>query len=132
MRRQGEFIRKRGHPEQILQQMLVRWLDAKNILFVASMVGGINLGRRVGGIRKSMGCRAGVHDIIILQPAGGLHGMTLELKVKGGKVTDEQIDFWHKSLNRGYHSMIMPPEFEVPEALTWAIKAIERYLTGKK
>lgn len=88
---------------------------------------GVNLGARVGAIRKRMGCKAGVPDIIILQPSGKYHGMTLELKVKGGHISEEQKAFKNKAKEFNYYSIIMPPLFELNEGLEWAKKEIQNY-----
>ena len=125
--RHSEFIPKRHNSESILQEMVVRWLDQRNILYVASLMG-VNLGARVGAIRKRMGCRAGVPDLLILEARGKYHGMALELKVAGGKITGEQKAFKKELETRGYYAVIMPPKLEVGEVFAWAIKDIEYYL----
>lgn len=127
MRRQYEFIKKRKNDEAFLQEMVCRWLDSKGILYIASLMG-VNLGVRVGSIRKRMGCRAGTPDLLILKPAGKYHGMTLELKVKGGHITDEQNSFANLAKDNGYYAVIMPPKFEPMEALDWVKKEVEFYL----
>ena len=47
----------------------------------------------VGADLKAQGVRPGVPDWIILQPAGGYHGLLVELKGKTGKLTQEQLIF---------------------------------------
>jgi hypothetical protein len=123
----GEFRPKRRNQEQILQEMFCRWLDHKGLLYFASLMG-VNLGPRVGAIRKRMGCRAGVPDIMVLQPAGKYHGMAVELKVVGGHVTPEQEAFAKRLTDAGYYSIIMPPKFEVQDGLEWIQKEVEYYL----
>jgi len=130
MRRfQGEFVRKRRNDEALLQEMLCRWLDNKDILYVASLMG-VNLGARIGAIRKRMGCRAGTPDLIILHPSGKYHGMTLELKIKGGHITNEQESFSIKASELNYYSVVMSPKYEIMDALEWAKKEIEYYIKG--
>ncbi len=130
-KRSYEYHPKRKNDESQLQIKLVRWLDSHNIHYVASLMG-VNLGTRVGAIRKKMGCRSGVHDIIILQPSGNFNGMTLELKIKGGHITPEQKAFQATSIKNGYHSVIMPPDMDVQDALDYAIGEIYGYLNIKK
>jgi len=124
---QGEFIRKRKNDEAFLQEMVCKWLDNKDILYIASLMG-VNLGARVGAIRKRMGCKAGIPDLIILHPSGKYHGMTLELKVKGGHISEEQENFAGKAERLGYYAVIMQPKYEPMEAFDWAKKEIEYYL----
>ena len=129
-RLQGEFIKKRRNDEAVLQEMLCRWMDSKDILYVASLVG-VNLGARVGAIKKRMGIKAGTADLIILKPSNQYAGMTLELKIKGGHIYPEQETFADKAKDNGYYAVIMPPKFELMEALDWAKKEIEYYLNAK-
>jgi hypothetical protein len=129
MKRQYEFIRHRHNDEATLQQMVVRYLDSKGILYIASLMG-VNLGPRVGAIRKKMGCRPGVLDLLILEARGKWNGFGLELKIKGGHITNEQTEFAGKLTERGYYAVIMPPTMEVQEAFVWAQIEIERYLRG--
>jgi len=88
--------------EAVVQELVCRDLDRMGILYIASLVG-VNLNARVGAMRKRMGVRAGVHDLIILEPNKKYHGMTLELKVKGGKVSQEQLEFQLAAQRRGYY-----------------------------
>jgi hypothetical protein len=111
--------------------MLARWLDSKNVFFTASFMG-VNVGPRIGGIRKAMGCKKGEHDLFIFEPRGKFHGMTLELKVKGGKETPQQIEFMKRATDLGYYSVIMPATMNFQEAYAWAIRELEAYLNLKE
>lgn len=55
-------------------------------------------------IMKGLGVTAGVSDIIVLIPAGGMHGMVIELKAPGGKPTELQRDFLDRSKLKAYHA----------------------------
>lgn len=123
------FVVKRKQSEAILQEMFTRWLDSKGILYVVSLMG-VNLGPRVGAIRKRMGCRPGVPDILILQPAGSYHGMAVELKVAGGHISDEQKEFARRLQANGYYAFIMQPVFDVLTGLKCACDEVEYYLSG--
>jgi len=128
MRSGGETYRKQKHNESQLQMLLARWLRQKKIFYTASLLG-VNLGARVGAIRKAMGVNPGDHDIIILMPSRQFHGMTLELKVKGGNDEDEnQIRFQIRATELGYYSVIMPATMDFQEAYDWAVREIEAYL----
>ncbi len=62
-------------------------------------------GPKVGSDRKKAGRRPGVPDIMVAVPAGGYHGLYLEMKQPAGTPSDvsaEQRE-WHERLrNRGY------------------------------
>ena len=75
---------------------------------------GIKLPVWIGAKFKAMGYRQGSHDIIILEPRGGYHGMTIELKMPGGKATPEQVDFQREASERGYYSVTCP-KFKVEQ-----------------
>jgi len=129
--KQYEFIKKRKNDEAFLQEMLCKWLDSKGILYIASLMG-VNLGARVGAIRKRMGCRAGTPDLLILKPSVKYHGMSLELKVKGGHISKEQEAFAERMKQKGYYAVIMQPKYEPMEALEWVQKEIDYYLQEER
>ncbi len=43
-----------------------------------------------GGIWKAQGVVAGIPDLVIPHARGGYNGLAVELKVKGGRLTDDQ------------------------------------------
>jgi hypothetical protein len=48
----------------------------------------------------------GFPDLFVCEPRGKYHGLFIELKRPGGKVSPEQID-WIKDLNRrGYYAIV--------------------------
>lgn len=64
-------------------------------------------GRIIGARRKAAGRKPGVPDLCLPVPRGTHAGMYLELKrVKGGRLSPEQID-WHTRLTaHGYHVVV--------------------------
>ena len=115
------------YKESILQEHFCHWLDAKHILYNASMAG-VNLGIRVAVRRKRMGAKRGFPDLFIYQPAGAWHGLALELKAGKGATSPEQHD-WQEALEKqGYKALIMPGNLNLPEALKWLQDEVERYL----
>jgi hypothetical protein len=127
----GESYIRRKNNESQLQMMIARWLDVRDIFYTASL-GGVNLGPVVGALRKRLGCKAGVPDIIMFKPRGKYCGMTLEVKIKGGTVTPEQREFQYKARERNYHSVIMPTNLDFNAAYDWAIRELEAYLNLKE
>lgn len=73
----------------------------------------------VAGILKAMGVRPGTPDLIFPVPRRGFHGMALELKRKGGKLSDYQRE-WLKALaNQGWHTEIAYSYEEAIKMLDW-------------
>jgi hypothetical protein len=62
-------LRKSLHSEAFLQEQFAHWLDAKGLLFTASMAG-VNLHPAVAIMRKKIGCKPGTPDIAIYEPRG--------------------------------------------------------------
>jgi hypothetical protein len=56
-----------------------------------------------GRLLKRMGVKAGVSDIFIAKPRGGLCGLWIEFKrVKGGKLSPEQLNWLNLMQDVGY------------------------------
>ena len=57
---------------------------------------------------KTAGVKKGVSDIFLPAARGKYHGLYIELKkLRGGKVSSEQIDFIADMLKEGYYAAIM-------------------------
>lgn len=54
---------------------------------------------------KRMGVRPGVPDILILVPANGYHGMTIELKKPGGRLSEHQERWARELITRDYYAI---------------------------
>ena len=72
--------------------------------------------KRSGGIR-------GVPDVFLPIPIGQRHGLYIEMKTKGGKVSPEQNEFLEYAMESDYISAVC---FSAKEA----IELIEKYLQG--
>lgn len=86
-----------------------------------------NAGRRsyaAAAAMKSEGLRAGVPDMLLPVPCGGYSGLAIEMKVKGGRVSDEQ-QWWLEQLD-GYGWLA---------AVCWsageAIELLQKYVGGE-
>ena len=123
----SDYRSKRRNEEAQLQALFCGWLNQRGILYVASLMG-VNLGARVGAIRKRMGCRAGVPDVLILEARPPYHGCGVELKVKGGHITPEQTAFAKHLEDNGYKAIIMPTTLEFSEGLEWVQNRVDQYL----
>lgn len=70
---------------------------------------------KVTGARmKAEGARAGVPDIFVAVPSAGMHGLFIEMKIKGGRLSDKQ-EVWRDRLKQhGYGFVVC---YGVEEAL---------------
>lgn len=107
--------------EEQEQLALVQWLTINNIIFYHIPNGGKRFYRE--GVKfKRLGVKAGVPDICIPLPRSPYHGLYIELKRHGGKLTEEQ-QRWLDNLNSlGYRA-------EMVEGCDNAIKLIQDYLS---
>lgn len=74
-----------------------------------------------GARLKAEGVRAGIPDMFLAYPSGAFHGLFLELKVKGGRLSDSQKANIEKLRQQGYAVF-------VPYGFTEAREVIEKYL----
>ena len=101
-----------GNPcESVEQIALFKWADfARGKYPSLSLMYHIpNGGKRTlqaGGKLKSEGLRAGVPDICLPVPSGGYHGLYIELKVHGGRVSKEQKQWLSDLSAEGYKALI--------------------------
>lgn len=93
--------------EYHIQVALVRWIAAQypNVLCTISP-SGMKLPIGVARKLKLMGYRAGTPDLLILEPRGGFHGLFIELKAPGGRMSDHQKEFIFLLNTKGYHATV--------------------------
>lgn len=72
---------------------------------------------------KRMGVMAGVADIIVQEPKGGYPGLNIELKNKGGRLSEKQIEYLNKATERGYLCAVV-------YSFDACMKLIKDYLNG--
>jgi hypothetical protein len=63
-------------------------------------------GEKLTQILKAMGVRAGVSDLFLPVPAGGKHGLWLELKALGGAISTEQRVWLGEMRKNGYSAFL--------------------------
>ena len=89
------------------QRQLIQW--AKTIpegQFLYHIPNENAAGQKWGIRNKQLGVRSGVPDLCLPIPAGGYHGMYIEMKTKSG-TTSEQQDRWLSALNAfGYRAVV--------------------------
>ena len=67
---------------------------------------------------KAEGVLAGVSDIFLMIPKSGLHGMFIEMKVKGGKLSEAQKEFMGAATLMGYQAVVCYGFEDAKEAIT--------------
>lgn len=113
--------------EHLEQCALIRWADLQ-------LFNGIRIGERLfaipnGGARhpavagklKAEGVRRGTLDLMLRIPVHPYHGMFIEMKARGGRLTVEQREFIETAKADGYHAVCCV-------GFDDARVAIERYL----
>ena len=68
------------------------------------------------------GVLPGVCDCLIFEPRGNYHGLFIELKVKGGKLSDYQKTFIAKANERNYKAVVCWSIDEVEDTLKEYLK----------
>ena len=87
-----------------------------------------------GGVRhigtavklKAEGGMAGVPDLFLMIPAAEYHGLFIEMKVKGGKVSSSQKEFMNVATAMGYKAVVCYGFDEAKQAINdyFTIKSI--------
>ena len=100
-----------------------------NVLYHANINGAWlagNKGQRIGQVNKlkAEGMLPGVSDIFIAEPRGGYHGCYLEMKQRGGRLSENQEWFIAEAEKRGYFTAVAFNGFDDARAI------VETYLEG--
>lgn len=118
-----------NHQESSEQQALFQWAKLMQGQYPElSLLHAIGNGNaRVNAIQgarmKRQGVLAGVSDIMLPVGRCGYHGLYVELKVKGGKLSSSQKWWQCKTTEQGYYSVVCVGWVEASET-------IKRYLEG--
>lgn len=112
------------------QVVLFQWINAaknskKNhywkLKFAHCSLSGVKLSMGQAVKAKRSGAIRGIPDVFIPIPIGRHHGLYIEMKTKGGKVSPEQNEFLEYAAEVGYMAAVC---FSSKEA----IELIEKYL----
>lgn len=106
------------HQEQCL---LIQWFKLTypkydKLLFAIPNGGVRNIGTAVK--LKKEGVVAGVPDLFLMLPKGGWHGMWIEMKVAGGKLQPNQVEFMGRATLLGYMSVVCYSFEEAKDLIT--------------
>lgn len=94
------------HAEQVAT---VNWFRYHYIKFAKCLWSIPNGGVRHIGTAvklKAEGGMAGVSDLFLMMPAGKYHGLFIEMKVKGGKLSSSQKEFIANAILMGYKAVV--------------------------
>lgn len=106
--------------EAVEHKAVAQYLDWRHVLWCHVP----NEGKRnyqTAAVLRSLGLKRGVPDILIFEPRGGYHGLAIEMKDNGGKLTEPQKQWLRALIDRGYKAGVC-------YSAESAIKVIERYL----
>lgn len=107
---------------QWAEMMSTRWPELKLLYHIPNEG---KRSRKAGARLKAEGLRPGVPDICLPVARSGNHGLYIELKrVKGSRVTQDQIQWIEELLKQGYAAAVC-------RGCDEAIGMIERYLSGR-
>lgn len=113
-------------PEDYLQKAVARylWSQYPKAVWFHVPNGGFRNGKEASKFR-CMGVRAGVSDIIILEPRLNYHGLIIELKTKTNTITKPQEKFLKEMDERNYLTVICY-NFDVVKM------TLDKYFKGEK
>lgn len=97
--------------EDIIQMQLIQWCNLNRGKYpmledIHHSPNGGKRNAREAAKFKRMGTRAGFPDLELLYPNGKYHGLFIELKAPGGKVTKNQKEWMHRLNSRGYYAKV--------------------------
>lgn len=100
-------------------KMAWKFPDLKMLFAVPNQGAGLNKRLQMEGVK------AGVPDLLLLCPHGSFHGLALEMKIPGGRVSPAQQEFLQELRARGYCTAV---------CVGWdaAREVIENYLRMKE
>jgi hypothetical protein len=116
----GEFQPYIGS-EDNFQKAVARYLDAKGVLWFHCPNGGHRNVAEAAKL-KAMGAKAGIPDILILEPRKNCYGFAIELKVGKNKCTDHQNEMRRHFIAHNWHVL-------VSYSLDQVIYEIDKYLS---
>ena len=105
------------------QEAVCQWMDILNITYMHIP----NEGKRspaAAALLKKIGLKPGFPDLFILEPRNGYHGLAVEMKRIGGRVSENQWIWIHRLNSKGYVARVCYGADE-------AIALIKKYLTGQ-
>jgi hypothetical protein len=109
--------------EKHQQMALVKWARNFGLLLISIP----NAGKRsyfLGQQERAMGLTAGVSDLFLCMPNGKHHGYWIELKSKGKKPTELQLDWIDKVRSQGYKAEWFDDWVKAKESIEYYLKGV--------
>lgn len=103
------------HQEQVAVVEWFRLQYPKHILFAIPNGGARHIVTAVN--LKREGVISGVPDLFVMYPAFPFHGLFIEMKAKGGKVSPAQKEFMAAAIDNGYQASVCYGFDEAREAI---------------
>lgn len=115
-----------NHAESNIQRWCVFWFRRQYAHLARLLFAVPNGGRRdavTGKILKAEGVVPGVSDLILLVPAGGYHGLCIEMKTAKGRQQPTQKEWQQEVEAQGYR-------YEVCRSVEQFMDVVRDYLKG--
>ncbi|MEM1973305.1 MAG: VRR-NUC domain-containing protein [Thermoplasmata archaeon] len=106
------------------QELFNKYMSYRPNILWSSSIAGVNLPIITATRLKRMGYKRGLPDIMIFEPRQGYHGLFIEMKREGGRLTKEQKWFLDELNRRGYKAVVC-------YSFKQAIDIVENYLKGE-
>ncbi len=113
------------HTEQVA---LIQWFRLQHKKYAKCLWAIPNGGVRHIGTAvklKAEGGMAGVPDLFLMIPAAEYHGLFIEMKVKGGKLSEAQKEFMGAATLMGYQAVVCYGFDEAKDAITKYLQSNE-------
>ena len=110
------------HTEQVA---VIQWFRLQHKKYAKCLFSIPNGGVRHIGTAvklKAEGGMAGVPDLFLMIPAADYHGLFIEMKVKGGKLSDSQKEFMGLATLMGYQAVVCYGFESAKDAITEYLK----------
>jgi len=110
------------HQEQV---MLITWFRMQYPKYAKYLFSIPNGGVRHIGTAvklKAEGGLSGISDLFLMIPKSGWHGLFIEMKVKGGKLSNSQKEFMGNATFMGYQAVVCYGFDEAKDAITEYLK----------
>lgn len=101
---------RRAHPEDDLQRAVCDfWAHAypdtwSKTFHCPNGIAARN--RKLAGIFKGLGMKAGVFDLLCIAKRGPFNGLALELKAPSGVISPDQLNWYDHFVREGWHAVI--------------------------
>ena len=115
--------RKNKSEEKLSQKRFVDYLYVTyKLLLTAPSGGSVQMSSWKGAELRDLGYRAGTPDLLIFKARGVYHGLHIEMKIKGGRVSPQQKEWIKEATEEGYKAVAV-------WSLEEAKKVIDDYMT---